>query len=660
MVLKIRSVQVLALVKTGKTQSAASMSAQILEREQRYLDKNSSRLAMVRAFNATAMQALGEGSQAQVEFKASIPILIEQARNDSDNTTESLRQTQKMNFVLEGYLGSLVQLAKSDPSGQAADEAFQIADLARGSGVQRALAASAARANISNPQLSALARKEQDLELRISSLTTVLTNLLSAPANQQLPGVQTKIRADINSYKSEREDLKKEIERKFPEYAELISPKPANVKGVQKVLTADEVLVSWYFGDKVSYVWAITRDKPAKFAQITVGRQQIAKEVTDLRMALDPKVAHIEEIPQFDIALANRLHNQILAPVADTYSDKKLMIVAPHGELAQLPLSLLVTKPSPNLSQQSGILFSAYRSVPWLAREIAIEQVPSVTSLVVLRNTPQSSANRKNFIGFGDPYFSLAQAQSGALEVAANVGNTRGGAARFRSSPKLRSVSSADLALLPRLADTALEINEVARVMNASSEDIFLHEKASVKQVTSMDLSNRKIVMFSTHGLIPGDLNGLTQPALALSSPAVTGDSDDGLLTMDRIISLKLDADWVVLSACNTAAGEGGGAEAFSGLGKAFFFVGAKALLVSNWPVDSDAARELMTDLFKNYQKTTLVDANNANRQRYGKAQALRQSMLDLIDSGGAKEGEKMKYAYAHPIFWSPFVVVGD
>ena len=652
---------VLALVKIGKAQSAVTMSSQILDREQKYLDKNSSRLAMDRAFNATALQALGESVQAQMEFKTSVPALIAQARNDAENATESLRQTQRMNFVLEGYLGSLVQLAKSDSSGQAADEAFQVADLARGSGVQRALAASAARANISNPQLSALARREQDLELRINSLSSVLTNLLSAPSDQQLPSVQTKIRADITAYKSEREDLKQEIERKFPEYAELVSPKPANVKAVQKVLTSDEVLVSWYFGDKVSYVWAITRDKPAAFAQIAVGRGQIAKEVTELRMALDPNVAHIEEIPQFDIALANHLYNQILAPVAGSFQDRKLMIVAPHGELAQLPLSLLTTKPSPNISQQNGILFSGYRSAPWLARDIAIEQVPSVTALVVLRNAPQSSANRKSFIGFGDPYFSLAQAQSGALEVAASIGAARGGPARFRSTPtKLRSVSSADLALLPRLADTALEINEVARVMNASSDDIYLHERASVKQVTTMDLSNRKIIMFSTHGLIPGDLNGLTQPALAMSSPAVTGDSDDGLLTMDKVISLKLDADWVVLSACNTAAGDGGGAEAFSGLGKAFFFAGAKALLVSNWPVDSDAARVMMSDLFKSYQKTTNVDASNPNRQRYGKAQALRQSMLDLIDSGGAKEGEKMKYAYAHPIFWSPFVVVGD
>ena len=180
-------------------------------------------------------------------------------------------------------------------------------------------------------------------------------------------------------------------------------------------------------------------------------------------------------------------------------------------------------------------------------------------------------------------------------------------------------------------------------------EDIFLHQKASVKQVMTMDLPNRKVVMFATHGLVPGELNGLTQPALAMSSPEVTGDPDDGLLTMDQVLTLKLDADWVVLSACNTASGDGAGSEAVSGLGRAFFFAGAKALLVSNWPVDSAASRTLMTDLFKRQQSKGM-----------SKAEALKESMVAQIEQGGLVEGKSMKYSYAHPLFWAPFVVVGD
>ncbi|MDP6068841.1 MAG: CHAT domain-containing protein [Alphaproteobacteria bacterium] len=119
-----------------------------------------------------------------------------------------------------------------------------------------------------------------------------------------------------------------------------------------------------------------------------------------------------------------------------------------------------------------------------------------------------------------------------------------------------------------------------------------------------MDLSRIAVLAFATHGLVPGDLNGLLQPALALSSPKVTGSKDDGLLTMGEILGLKLDADWVVLSACNTGSDEGAGAEAVSGLGRAFFYAGTRALLVSNWPVETTSAKTLTTDLFRRHAKT--------------------------------------------------------
>jgi len=338
-----------------------------------------------------------------------------------------------------------------------------------------------------------------------------------------------------------------------------------------------------------------------------------------------------------------------LAPVESSLKGKKVMLVVPHAELGQLPLALLVTKATVQPSK-AGVPFAGYKAVPWLSRDIAIAQIPSVTALAALRNLPAGSANRKNFIGFGDPYFSMAQEKNAKKNIAPTQLATRGAPLKLRSAPKTTGVSSAELSLLPRLPDTSQEIEEVGKVLGAEPGDIFLHQQATVKQVTTMDLSNRKVVMFSTHGLVPGELNGLTQPALALSSPDVTGDKDDGLLTMDKVIALKLNADWVVLSACNTAAGDGSGSEAVSGLGRAFFFAGAKALLVSNWPVDSVASRQLMTDLFKRQQQT----------QGLNKSEALRQAMLAQIDLGGVKEGATMKYSYAHPLFWAPFVVVGD
>jgi CHAT domain-containing protein len=185
------------------------------------------------------------------------------------------------------------------------------------------------------------------------------------------------------------------------------------------------------------------------------------------------------------------------------------------------------------------------------------------------------------------------------------------------------------------------------------NQDVFLGERASVQSVKTASLSNRRVIHFATHGLVPGDLDGLTQPALALTSPDLAAPADgDGLLKMEDILALKLNADWVVLSACNTASADGkGSAEAVSGLGRAFFYAGARALLVSNWPVDSPSARKFMTDLFRRQAADATLD----------RAQALRQTMLEMIDSGAQHDArDKPLYSYAHPLFWAPFSLVGD
>jgi CHAT domain-containing protein len=178
-----------------------------------------------------------------------------------------------------------------------------------------------------------------------------------------------------------------------------------------------------------------------------------------------------------------------------------------------------------------------------------------------------------------------------------------------------------------------------------------LGKDANESKVKATDLSKFKIVAFSTHGLVPGELDGLTQPALALTAPSVADVDGDGLLTMEEILGLKLDADWVVLSACNTGTGAGAGAEAASGLGRAFFYAGTRALLVTNWSVHSQSARELVTDLFR----------RQASDPKITRGEALRQAMISLIDQGGYVDGTgKMLFSYAHPLFWAPYSIIGD
>jgi CHAT domain-containing protein len=131
------------------------------------------------------------------------------------------------------------------------------------------------------------------------------------------------------------------------------------------------------------------------------------------------------------------------------------------------------------------------------------------------------------------------------------------------------------------------------------------------------------------------------EPALVLSLPENPTDFDDGLLTASEVAQLKLNADWVILSACNTASAEKPGAEALSGLARAFFYAGARSLIVSNWEVNSDSAVTLMTGTF----------AALAADPKLSHAEALRKSMLAMIDQHPEQ---------ADPKYWAPFVVVGE
>jgi CHAT domain-containing protein len=238
------------------------------------------------------------------------------------------------------------------------------------------------------------------------------------------------------------------------------------------------------------------------------------------------------------------------------------------------------------------------------------------------------------------------------VQVADASNVTRGVPLKRRNSPKLDGVDSVQLAQLPRLPDTREELKSIALALQADPTKVLnLGKDANEKNVKTMDLSKFKIIAFATHGLVPGELDGLTQPALALSAPDVADTDGDGLLTMEEILSLKLDADWVVLSACNTGAGAVAGAEAASGLGRAFFYAGTRALLVTNWSVHSQSARELMTDLFKRL----------SDNPKLTRGEAMRQAMMALADGPGYVGADgKTEFTYAHPLFWAPYSIIGD
>jgi CHAT domain-containing protein len=279
---------------------------------------------------------------------------------------------------------------------------------------------------------------------------------------------------------------------------------------------------------------------------------------------------------------------------------------------------------------------------------------------LTLRALPGGQPDREAFAGFGDPIFNLDQLNPQAtdqLPLASRGADNKAVAVRGIRISQMgpldsSAISSVGIDDLCRLPDTADEIIGIASSLGASlSTGVFLGKDASETRVKAEDLSRKRILAFATHALLPGDLDGLTQPALAFSSPAVTQQDEDGLLTVGEILTFKLDADLVVLSACDTGAGDGSGNEAVSGLGRAFFYSGARALLVTLWPVESTSANKLTTGLFRYRENTKEVSW----------ARAQQKSILELMDTQGLRDNDGVLVArYAHPFFWGPFIVVGD
>jgi CHAT domain-containing protein len=163
--------------------------------------------------------------------------------------------------------------------------------------------------------------------------------------------------------------------------------------------------------------------------------------------------------------------------------------------------------------------------------------------------------------------------------------------------------------------------------------------------VLSENLSRYRVVTFATHGLLAGELDGLVEPALVMTPSADDASSDNGLLTAADVATLKLSADWVILSACNTAAGDGTpGAEGLSGLARAFLFAGARSLLVSHWPVRDDVAARLTTET---------ISGLSSSAKANSKAEAMQRAMMAII-------ADTRDPTLAHPAVWAPFIIVGE
>jgi CHAT domain-containing protein len=649
------------LVKTGRHGEAMQAASAAYALCSRTFGEGRVITAQALAVRAMTWAAAGEPRKALADYRRAVPILT---RHMLENHGTFLDR-QRLNLIIESFIDLLARIhgtAMEKEAGiDAAAEAFRHVNLLTARSVQTALGSNIARAAARDAGLAELVRKGQDIEMQIDVLQALITDALETPSGGSPPGGAAQMQENLERLNDARKVILDEIKRLFPKYAELVNPQPATLADVKGALGPGEVLLSVYPSESQTYVWAIPHAGRTGFSVAPLGMKEIHETVGILRRALDPNPHHLEDIPEYDVARAYRLYEALLKPVEDSWRDAANLLIVTRGALSQLPLAVLPTGPV-KLQREDRELFSRYRSVPWLARRVSLTVLPSVSSLTTLRSLPAAERARRAFAGFGDPIFNPEQlkaaeearpGEKGPADAGATVVATRG--IRIVGGESLDSgkLNSVRLEQLARLPDTAEEIRGIAGVLDADPRrDVFLGAEATEEKVKGSDLSDRRVVSFATHALIPGDLDGLDQPALALSSPQVTGGTEDGLLTMGEILTLKLNADWVVLSACNSGASHGEESEAISGLGRAFFYAGTRALLVSLWPVETTSAKKLIAKIFEYTVK----------EETLSKADALRRSMLDLIDHGQFIDERTGRVAasYAHPFFWAPFIMVGD
>ena len=600
-------------------------------------------------------------------------------------------EAERVSYRFHGLVKVLNRIASEqrDTHEGLARETFATVQWAQGSEAAASLAQMAARGAKGDPGLATIVRERQDLVAEWQRRDGVRAAAVSqAPDNRDRAAEATNV-TRLATIDIRIAEIDKRLAAEFPNYAALSRPEPLSVEEVQAQLRPDEALVLFLDTDDSlmpqmpgeTFIWVVNKTN-VRWVRAELGTLELTGRVALLRcgfdatawygkgpsrcagmlgLSLDKAPKENEPLP-FDAARAHKLYVLLFGEVRDLIAGKHLLVV-PSGALTTLPFQVLVTKPPASKD---------LKSARWLIRDHAITVLPSVGSLSALRRTGKPSTAPKPIIGFANPlldgnqadpadgaYFkTLAQKAQNQTACATRTALRTASFRRVTRSvaPVPTTSGLADLSQLrvqSPLPETADEVCAVARSVGADVREMRIGAKATEAEVKRLsqqgELARYRILHFATHGLLAGQLTGTREPGLILTPPNTATADDDGYLSGSEIAALKLDADWVILSACNTAggAGEGEAAEALSGLARVFFYAGARALLVSHWEVESDAAIMLVTTAIGELAKSPDI----------GRGEALRRAMLAMM----ADTSRPASWIpAAHPSVWAPFVVVGE
>ncbi len=391
--------------------------------------------------------------------------------------------------------------------------------------------------------------------------------------------------------------------------------KPQTLENVETGLLEGEMLIQFAFSAERGYVLGTMRGRQV-LGVVQRGRASVRSDVEALLRELAP-IGH-EQQPEgrgFPLDRALGLYQEALSGILDELSDVKRLIFVADGVWEGLPFGVLVRKvPSPTLTVPD------YDQVDWLFRKYEIAYLPSPATLVKLR-IQRGSLARKDILGVGSPTGPVPMSPVRGAYVASLLPQPT-------VSEKSGSVAAG-------------ELEQIRTLVGPSRARILVGPQATKSFLRHAGIENFKVLIFATHGYLASEILEISEPALLMTAEA--GANRPDYLTATDIASIRLDANLVLLNACNTAGSDGlPGSEALTGLASAFFFAGARSLIVSLWPVEDDTATSVGVETMR-----LAITKKNA-----GVAALLQGAMLHALLSGPGY----MK----HPAYWAPYVVVGD
>ena len=538
--------------------------------------------------------------------------------------------------------------ANGNPDRRLIAEAFIALQHTSNGRADTAVAQMAARRGASSSTgLADIARERELLAERLTAMELDLAAAYGATAEAG-PALRDELMTERAAVTQRLTALEAQLRAEFPAYSTLVQPQPLSLDEATRLLGQDEALLLVVPGERATHLLAITSEG-ARWSRSDWTASQVNAAVRRLRWqvggrtdvdaataaawtAAEPSGAPIA----FDRAVSHDLYRAILAPITPQLVGRNRLTVIAGGSLASLPFALLVTSASQGRDNDPDAL----RATSWLADQLALSYAPSARALATLRTLPTMAGPRNGFFGVGDPVLGAARPSGARVVPEAPLPIFAAGFAR--SGRPLADVRL--LARLTRLPGTAVELNDMARSFGAGSDRLLLAAQASETRVRAADLNSAAVLAFATHGLMAYDLNGIAEPGLVLTPPATATDADDGYLAASEISAMNLAADWVILSACDTATA-GPSDEGLSALSRAFLYAGARSLLASHWPVNDTISARITA-------RAVQLAAGG-----FPRAVAFQQAMREARQD---RDHDTPRGSWAHPAYWAPFVLIGD